>query len=176
MKFSPFDKKNKNLINVDSNPQEEPTGLELLRDDDVYEYYILKQNFLRSFETPKNSIVYPKESDYKKGNFIRYFIKKRNDEFAPIIELDEKQYKRMNSSKNGIDKNIYYGIEVEWKLTGPENDIINNNMIVVYGVKNTNERTLINKNTQMPGIQDKLKNLQEFARINGIIQKIFLYL
>ena len=163
MKFSPFDKNNKNSISTDTGV--EPLGTYLLSDQDVFDYYVLKSNYLREFDSPKSSYVPPKESDYTKGSYTRFFIKKRNDEYAPIIELDESQYKKMSLTKDGVDKNLFYGIEIIWKLTGPENDIINNDMIVSYGIIDTNERTLANKEFVMPGITDKLKNLKEFSRI-----------
>jgi len=163
MKYSPFDKNNKKAVETD--PPDEIIGSNLLADEDVFDYYLLKQNFLRSFETPRNSKVFPTDKDYENGSFIRYFIKKRNDDTAQIIELTSDQFSRMNQEKNGIDQNLYSGIELEWKLTGPKNDIVNNGLIVTYGIEDTNERTVNFKNAQMPGLIDKIKNFTEFAKI-----------
>lgn len=162
MKYSPFDKGNKKIVEIDS--PNEPVGVNLLADQDVFDYYILKRDFLRSFETPKDSKAFPTDKDYENGSFIRFFIKKRNDENAQIIEITSDQYSRMNKEKDGIDQNLYNGIEIEWKLVGPKNDIINNDLIVVYGIEDTNERTVYFKNNQMPGLIDKIKNFTEFAK------------
>lgn len=162
MKFSPFDKEIKKQSVIDSGV--EPDGLYLLNNESVFDYYVSKNNYLRSFTTPKNSFVYPTENDYDNGVFTRYFIRKRNDNSSLILEIDKDQFSTM-SPTSGIDSNIYYAIQVDWKITGPDEDIVDSSgNIVVYGIKDTNDRTLQLKELEMPGIIDKLKNLRQFAR------------
>ena len=162
MKYSPFDKSNKKQPASDSG--DEIVGIELLSDPNVFEYYLLKNDYLRTFDTPKDSFVYPTENDYTEGIFKRHFLKKRNDDSVKIIEVDKDQFSKL-SLTDGIDANIYFGIIVEWKITGFLNDTYDSGgTLLEYGIKNTNERTLILKEKEMQGISDRLRNLQEFAK------------
>ena len=164
MQYSPFDKDSLQTPTNDVVTSDESTGIDLLTDPIVSEYYQFKPGYLRNFTTPKDSIVYPQDTDYQAGYFQRYFIKKRNDPTSKIIEVDVNQYNGMTLSENGIDENLYFGIEVDWKIAGFQNDVISNGIVISYGVADTNARTLILKEQVMPGISVKLTNLIQFAK------------
>jgi len=159
MKYSPFEKEvDVSLVKVNS--KKETSNSEITYDK-------LKNRYLKQFETPKELFPSPTEKDYKFGSFIRYFIRKRNDSNSRILEIDSKQYKRMSFSKNGIDKNLYVSLEIEWKLTGPRNDIKSlTGQIITFGIQDTNYRTLLFKEKEMFGISKKLSNTLEFSRIS----------
>ena len=110
---------------------------------------------------------YPIESDYQKGLQTRYFSKRNNDNTnTTIIEIDQKQYNSFGN-KGGIDSSLYSKLTLDWKITGPRYDVYNNDMIVVYGVENTNYRTLILKEKEMKGIYSYLgRDLIQYARIS----------
>ena len=159
MKYSPFDKPVK-----DDRKKINPT-----KDDEDSEitYDKLKKKYLKQFETPKELKPLPEAKDYENGVFTRYFIRKRNNPAARILEIDKRQYKRMSFTKSGIDKNLYVEMELEWKLTGPKNDILSQkNSIKVYGIQDTNYRTLLFKDKEMEGILQKLSNTLEYAKIS----------
>lgn len=165
MKYSPFE----NEGNKSNQEITDPLLLQMLNNySDLTDaiYLNLKNEYLLNFETPNEIYPKPTEDDYKEGKFTRYFIKKRNNSAAPIIEIDDRQFNRANYSKGGIDKNLYKVIELDWKITGPKNDVLKLGMIVVFGVEDTNKRTLILKEKEMSGILEKLTNLTEHAQLD----------
>lgn len=105
------------------------------------------------------------EKDYERGNFTRYFVRKRNDTSAPIIEIDKKQFETLNQSKSGLNESIYKGVKLIWKLTGPRNDVYKDGKIVIYGVEDSNKRTLKLKEREMENITTALRSLTQFARL-----------
>jgi hypothetical protein len=170
MKYSPFDSKNeKKEVNI--NKISNTSLISKLKENinNLYKnqiiYLNLKDSYLFSFETPREVRPLPTENDYKNGYFIRFFIKKRNDSTNKILEIDNKQFQKIGELENNINKNIYFGIQLDWKITGPKNDIVKNNIIEVFGIQDTNQRIVLNKENEMPGITKKLINFLEFAKI-----------
>lgn len=129
--------------------------------------YINLHNFylLNKYKDPINYYPILSENDYDKSVFTRYFIKKRNDNNFRIIEIDENQYDSLSQEGSGINEKYYFGISLEWKLTGPKNDIKDNNRIIVYGIEDTNKRTVNLKEKEMNGIESTLKNYLQFSTI-----------
>ena len=105
------------------------------------------------------------EKDYERGNFTRYFVRKRSDVAAPIIEVSKKQFETLNKRKSGINESYYMGVKVIWKISGPKNDVYKNGKIVIYGIEDTNKRTLMIKEKEMKNIVTALRNLTQFGRI-----------
>ena len=122
------------------------------------DFYLLLQ-----YKGPVVYIPKPAEKDYDNGYFTRYFIKKRNDIFWPILEIDKKQYESLMKSDIGINEKYYFGIKLNWKLTGPKYDSHINSNIDVYGVYDTNERIVLSKEKEMPHISSKLRDFTEYS-------------
>jgi hypothetical protein len=128
--------------------------------------------------TPQETIVYPKERDYKKGYFDRYFAKKINDKNAIIKEINKDNKKGVKAQQQ--ISILYKIIEVRWKLTGPRHDVNidkaynpysapttddfgQNDSGIVYGIEDTNRRTVALKNKEMPGLVGKIINYIQFT-------------
>jgi len=135
--------------------------------DPNYVKYLSLHNFYLKEDYNDVKGYYPiiEEKDYERGNFTRYFIRKQNDVSAPIIEINKKQYENLNKSKSGINESYYMGVKVIWKISGPRNDVYKNGKIVIYGVEDTNKRTLMLKEKEMKNIVTALRDLTQFARL-----------
>ena len=73
---------------------------------------------------PVGKIPKPNKEDRARGYMMRYFIKKSNDSTAPIIEIDQKQYKKCKpKAGRHINGYMYSKISLRWKLKGPLKDI-----------------------------------------------------
>ena len=102
--------------------------------------------------------------EIKKGYIMRYFVKRSNDETAPCIEIDQKQYKKCKpKSGRHINGALYNKISLRWKLTGPKKDIND-----IKGVEDTNRRTAYAKNMKMAGLADLLRNLTRYSEYDMI--------
>ena len=99
------------------------------------------------------------EKDYMIGYINRYFIKRVNGNSSNIIEVSREDHLK------AVKDPIYKTAIVKWKLVGTLYDYIVDPNNPIYGVWSTNERTLILKNYQFPGIGKYLKDLIQFARI-----------
>ena len=116
------------------------------------------------FDDPAGVYIKPTNKDYKAGFVIRYFIQQRNDRLARIREITKKQFTNLSDPGAGINSSFYKGVQLKWKITGPENDIIKNGIISIPGVQDTNRRTIDRKEFLMKGIDRFLRNrLLEFS-------------
>lgn len=113
------------------------------------------------FVSPKSYFPIPKESDYKAGFITRYFVQKNND-LNSIIEISKDQFDSITTSGVGINGNLYKGIKIDWKLTGPRFDVVQTNN-TIYGVESTNRRLVILSTVEMPGIDNFLTDYIELS-------------
>ena len=111
-------------------------------------------------------LYYPvlKQSDYDNGYFVRYFIKRKFSQDVLITEIDQKQFDKIGST-NGIDPNIYSKVQLDWKISGSRFDVIDNGLIINYGIQDTNLRMLQIKEIEMSGISNYLSNTLQFAKL-----------
>jgi hypothetical protein len=113
---------------------------------------------------PKFAYSAPIENDFITGTFKRYFIKRRNyTSLSDIFEIDAEQFKLWRKVKTGIDETLYNAIEIDWKLTGPLHDIVDNDTIVTYGVSDTNERTIRSNSVMFIGLDKYITDFKEFT-------------
>lgn len=131
----------------------------------------------RNFTVPQQRLPIPTMEDYEKGKIKRYFIKRRNSiTFEDIFEVDEFQSKLLKREKNGIDNNLYLGVDMDWKLTGPLNDI-KEQYNTIYGVYDTNRRMILLKDREFPGLKHFLTDYTEFSihskAVSDSIKKMF---
>lgn len=95
----------------------------------------------------------PTERDYQKGHIDRYFLRKTGT--SKIIEVSKEDFDEFSQN------DLFIGVSIKWKISGPRNDIINSEGYPVKtGVKDTNRRILEKVNER--GIIDKLNDLLEF--------------
>ncbi len=71
----------------------------------------------------------PSPQDYESGYITRFFAKKINENI--IIETDFDGYSRTNNA-------LYKRVKIEWKITGPRNNIMLNGRFDKAGVTEQN--------------------------------------
>jgi hypothetical protein len=115
--------------------------------------------------SPTNVYTLPTLDDYKKGFFKRYFVYRRNlkDIYKEFFEVNDTQYKSWKTPRVGIDEILYNAFVIEWRLTGPLNDIMANGQIIEFGVHDTNKRLVYLNEKQFPGIIKILTDYKEFS-------------
>jgi hypothetical protein len=115
--------------------------------------------------SPTNVYTLPTLDDYKKGFFKRYFVYRRNlkDIYKEFFEVNDKQYKSWKTPREGIDEILYNAFVIEWRLTGPLNDITAEGQIIEFGVHDTNKRLVYLNEKQFPGIIKILTDYKEFS-------------
>ena len=106
-----------------------------------------------------DNTILPTNEDYTKGFYTRYFIKTKGSK--SISEVNEETLGLLGQK---IDDNLYVGFELDWKLTGPLNDIFVGGIRQQAGVRDTNRRTLQRLEQEYIGITEKLQNLTQFYR------------
>jgi hypothetical protein len=113
----------------------------------------------------------PVIEDFETGKIARYFIKRRNySTYQDIFEIDKEQYKKWKNKSGGIDSALYDAIELDWKLTGPLNDILHE-MNPIAGVYDTNQRMVMLKNNVFIGLKDYLTDYIEFSIYSPLISQ-----
>lgn len=105
----------------------------------------------------------PELEDFEAGKITRYFIRRRNySTFQDIFEIDKAQYKLWKNKSGGIDFALYDAIELDWKLTGPLNDIVQD-INTIPGVYDTNQRMVMLKDNLFTGLKDYLTDYTELS-------------
>ena len=118
----------------------------------------IKYNELTNVEIyiPETGIILPKDSDYDKGYFYRYFYQQSNNKDGRVREIIEKEYNKLNSNF------LYRILKIKWKIIGDAQKTtnINNNVVGVA-------------NEVLPGISDVLSRdlLQFWKDIPDVIIK-----
>lgn len=87
---------------------------------------------------PKTGITIPKNSDYDKGYYYRFFYRLANNKDGIVYEIVEKEYNKLQKEK------IYKVLKIKWKLIGTQEVAkeINTKIIevsnqVLFGIKST---------------------------------------
>jgi hypothetical protein len=114
---------------------------------------------------PVNVYTLPTVDDYSKGFFKRYFIYRRNlkDIYKEFFEVNDTQYKSWKTPKFGIDEILYNAFVIQWKLTGPLHDVIENDQIKEFGVYDTNRRLVYLNEKKFPMISKILTDYIEHS-------------
>lgn len=103
--------------------------------------------------TPIPYTPLPTLEDYEKGVILRFFTQKINDPTV-IYEV----------SPQNPSSNLYVIYPLYWKLTGPKHDIRNeHNLIIEFGVLDTNKRIVYEAEKQLPGISKVLTDYSELT-------------
>lgn len=100
------------------------------------------------------------DEDYKVKFIDRYFTKNTLIKNSNVVEISEDTYNKLNSWDSSYPYEYYDTLKIVWKLIGPLETVGN-----VHGVRDTNKRSIIEANLKFPGIDKKLINYIEFARI-----------
>jgi hypothetical protein len=120
------------------------------RSEKLFKYDSLTETDVRNYIPPQQYYPIPSVQDYNQGYVTRYFLRKSNNRYDNIIEIDKAQANLVGSS---IDPFLYLKIELPWKLTGIESD-----------VESANRKIVRKYNEEMPGLQDYLRNYLELYK------------
>lgn len=96
--------------------------------------------------------------NYATGVFTRYFAKRTGGSARDIKELSTDGFSDLTSNV------LYLSTSLQWKLTGPMHDQIIDFNNTVYGVYDTNARSVAGAESSLPGITQYLGNLVELAK------------
>ena len=114
-------------------------------------------------------------TDYKRGQIIRYFAKKRNENPPKIREIIKDAFSDLNSSAGQYNYALWTVTSVFWKISGPLRDSLNKNGVKTSGIIDTNRRLVENANKDFKGIRQYLSNLIQFAVKSELILIESLY-
>ena len=98
----------------------------------------------------------PTKDDYNSGFIVRYFCKKINEN--RICEIDPAKW-------NLIEKNLYIVVNLNWKISGTKENVMNGNIIEKTSVVESNDAEIERvKNNTGIDLSQKLSNRLEFWR------------
>lgn len=103
----------------------------------------------------------PTVNDYRNGFITRYFARATNGS-QKITEIDEIQFRSYNTLGRGLNAKIYEVFSINWKISGPRNDIYKGKIPVRNGVEDTNSNILELTEESYAGISDYLDDPLEF--------------
>jgi hypothetical protein len=106
-------------------------------------------------------------AEKQRGVMTRYFLFKRNERGTRLpIEVDKTQADTYPTLNYGINQYLYELVQIPWKVNGPEFDIIQDGILKVPGVVNTNQRIVDRYSRKFPILKRVLTNLREFSIYN----------
>ena len=127
-----------------------------------FEYDNIKTITINESGTPNPKLVEPTDKDRINGYVVRLFAQKVNDENV-LIEINKDDIKNVGKPE-GMDKNLYKTFSLRWKVSGPDDDVLDSaGNIIESGIEPTNRRTRDLKSEQYPELKNLLKDLTEFS-------------
>ena len=121
---NPQDPPNRKLIQsapVDKSKDSEPLPESYYIIDDAYFASIGRGVNTPSPRPPKSSYPKPTESDYKLGEFQRYFL--YNITKKEYLEVNKKEFNLFKSKNNQVQWQYYQSLQLNWNLTGIKEDV-----------------------------------------------------
>lgn len=100
-------------------------------------------DYLGITSNPPTTPTYPtrtypilSESDYKLGEFQRYFLSKTNESY--FIEVNKEQYQMYLNQDPNVAYQLYQPITLPWQITGDRNQVYNTNKNIVEKTQTDN--------------------------------------
>lgn len=118
------------------------------------------------YTAPRATVRKLTSVEEEEGVMIRHFIFKRNELTKKPIEIDNLQAQSYNKSREGINQALYRMVDVPWKIDGPEFDVIEDGILKIPGIYNTNKRIVERYSKNFPILKSILTNFVEFSRYN----------
>jgi hypothetical protein len=115
---------------------------------------------IKTYITPESQYITPTQEEITEGVFTRYFCKKINEQ--KIFEVNKEIFDSISKKDNVYNHVLYQVIDIKWKLTGPTNDIKQDNTVIA-GVIDTNNRTVRVANQNMTGLLLFITDYKKFA-------------
>lgn len=116
---------------------------------------------------PAGSQPKPLESDYARGYFNRYFVKKIN-ETGYIKEISIEEYNKIRDGSALYDVTYYQTEKLMWKLTGPLNTVRLSQYDIRAGVVDTNKRLVEATDARFLGLKAYIG--EEYAKYSRATQ------
>jgi len=93
---------------------------------------------------PVTGITLPKDSDYKRGYFYRYFYRQANNKESLVKEITDKEYSKIRTNY------LYRVLKIKWKIIGDgavakdiNKNVSNTANVVLPGIKNVLSRNYL---------------------------------
>jgi hypothetical protein len=96
----------------------------------------------------------PSNSDYEKGFFDRYVLKRVNGGLETILEVSKEEFDRASKDP------LYNTKSFTWKLTGP----LYTTEVGVPGIVDVNQKTLDEVEKTIPEVKKYFTNLAQYAK------------
>ena len=145
-------------INIDLINEQNEIGIDTTKN---FEYDNIKNLDVSKSIIPNPSRQPISNNDIKSEYIIRYFAYKVND--GQLLELDKDTYNKVGS-EDGLDKILWRKFQLRWKVSGPDNDVINSDgSISEYGIIDTNKRTIALKSEEYPTLMDYIVDYKDYS-------------
>ena len=165
---TPYDP-NKRLLVANPSTQQQNTQLVPFAENLKYESLNPKNQELYKFGLdPEPYIPSPTGQDYKRGQILRYFAKKKNQTPTQIIEISKEVYDDLLVQGGKYNYAMWSVIKVFWKITGPLRDSKDKYGVLKAGIVDTNERLREFVNQEMRGLKSYLSNPIQFSILPNI--------
>lgn len=124
-----------------------------------------KSNVKDSIQTqPISHYPVVTESDYSRGYFTRYFVKRTNQR-GYVMEISETEFENIRNGTATYDISFYQTVSVIWKLTGPLRSKRVSQYQVREGIVDTNKRLVESTSRNFPGLKEFIaEDYAKFAR------------
>lgn len=118
---------------------------------------------LDRYSAPRAINREPDQVEANSGMMTRFFIFKRNELLKKPIEIDKNQADHYETFNFGINQYLYELVQIPWKIVGPEFDVVQNNLIIMPGITNTNKRIVEEYSRKFPILSRVLTNVRQFS-------------
>jgi hypothetical protein len=127
--------------------------------EDVDVYKLLSQGSTKFFNQ-KPELYFPILTgiEYTAGSVTRYFIRPANDQTSSIMEINETEFRVFSTNP------FYTGVSIDWKITGPLDSVVINDIVHEMGVGDHNYTQLKIAEQSFSGMFDKLSDLYQFYK------------
>lgn len=120
-------------------------------------YKTLTPTLKTTYESIPTHVAQPTDEDLKNGYFQRYFITKFNETI--ISEINQDTYNKYLA--NDYDINAYKATEIKWYISGVQYTTLKRG-IQEIGVYEKNKNSVLNAESVIPGMSNKLTNYLEY--------------
>lgn len=104
------------------------------------------------------------ESDYSRGYFTRYFVKRTNQR-GYVMEISETEFESIRNGTATYDISFYQTVSVIWKLTGPLRSKRVSQYQVREGIVDTNKRLVESTSRNFAGLKEFIaEDYAKFSR------------
>jgi hypothetical protein len=111
-------------------------------------YNSLNTNWKRMESKFPSFEAQPNEQDYKIGFIYRYFVRRRNEPFGIISEINKEMYDKF------LDSPFFIAVKMRWKITGSNK----------FEVEQMNQRSIEYTQQTVSNIDTYVQNLTKFYK------------